>query len=299
MGLRGRLAVLSEGYSNADFQTRILATYNFVRELLSLAAEQGATIKSLVKASDRARPDSIVVRSVLAPGIQQDVIAEINPMTGGQATAFAFLPDGRILITTKNGIVRIVKNGELLATPFIDLRDRVNDYWDHGLLGVEVDPVLAFRFVEIVLEPGGDVAFGGLGVAPVDPVDEVLLVDGVHDRLAHGLVEAEGLEIHARVGSAQDALGAQALEPAPAGVLRKPNPFRQFALRGGIGLEHGRAGFRVERFNGLERFAHGRLPGCWCARDSTGVHRPRGVLGVRRRHGRRRGDVGLRHRLAG
>ena len=34
MGLRGRLAVLSEGYSNADFRTRMSATYNFVREVL-------------------------------------------------------------------------------------------------------------------------------------------------------------------------------------------------------------------------------------------------------------------------
>jgi hypothetical protein len=89
MGLRGRLAVLSEGYSNADFQTRILATYNFVRELLSLAAEQGATIKSLVKASDRSRPDSIVVRSVLAPGIKQDVIAEITKSAGEGTGGFA------------------------------------------------------------------------------------------------------------------------------------------------------------------------------------------------------------------
>ncbi|HEV2086467.1 MAG TPA: M14 family metallopeptidase, partial [Gemmatimonadales bacterium] len=40
MGLRGRLSVLSEGYSNADFRTRIAATYNFVREVLALAVEQ-------------------------------------------------------------------------------------------------------------------------------------------------------------------------------------------------------------------------------------------------------------------
>jgi len=73
-------------------------------------------------------------------GFTQDVVAQIDTMTQGQPTAFAFLPDGRILITMKNGLVRIVKNGDLLATPFIDLRDRVNDYWDHGLLGVEVDP---------------------------------------------------------------------------------------------------------------------------------------------------------------
>ena len=40
MGLRGRVAVLSEGYSNADFRTRVTATYDFVHEVLSYAAEQ-------------------------------------------------------------------------------------------------------------------------------------------------------------------------------------------------------------------------------------------------------------------
>jgi dipeptidyl-peptidase-4 len=89
MGLRGRLAVLSEGYSNADFRTRIAATYNFVREILGLAAEQHTLIKSLVLASDRRRPDSVVVRSVLAPPSPQDVIAEITQPEGEGSGGFA------------------------------------------------------------------------------------------------------------------------------------------------------------------------------------------------------------------
>jgi glucose/arabinose dehydrogenase len=36
--------------------------------------------------------------------------------------------------------VRLVKNGVLQPTPFIDISDRVNGYWDRGLLGVAVDP---------------------------------------------------------------------------------------------------------------------------------------------------------------
>jgi hypothetical protein len=82
MGLRGRLAVLSEGYSNADFQTRIGATYNFVREVLQLAVEQRSTIKALIQAADRQRPDSVAVRSVLAPPTAQGVIAEITEAAG-------------------------------------------------------------------------------------------------------------------------------------------------------------------------------------------------------------------------
>jgi hypothetical protein len=89
MGLRGRLAILSEGYSNADFRTRIRATYDFVREVLSLAAEERATLKQLVSASNRWRPDSITVRSVLGPPAMQDVVAEITGPAGDGAGGFA------------------------------------------------------------------------------------------------------------------------------------------------------------------------------------------------------------------
>src|SRR5581483_5652125 len=59
------------------------------------------------------------------------------------AENLAFLPDGRILLVQKHGRVLVYKNGAVLPTPFIDLSDRVNDYWDHGLLGIAVDPSFA------------------------------------------------------------------------------------------------------------------------------------------------------------
>jgi hypothetical protein len=89
MGLRGRLAILSEGYSNADFRTRVAATYHFVHEVLALVAEQAAEIKTAIRDSDRLRPDSIVVRSRLAPPVPQDVIAEITEEAGAGAGGYA------------------------------------------------------------------------------------------------------------------------------------------------------------------------------------------------------------------
>ena len=89
MGLRGRLAVLSEGYSNADFKTRIQATYNFAVEILRLAAEQRSTIKSVVQASSRLELDSVAVRSMLAPSSLQPVIAEITSSAGEGSGGYA------------------------------------------------------------------------------------------------------------------------------------------------------------------------------------------------------------------
>ena len=89
MGLRGRLGILSEGYSNAELKTRIMATYNFVHEVLSLLAEQRTTIKSLVLASDAQRPDSIAVRSTLAPPTQEVVVAEVTRSAGEGTGGFA------------------------------------------------------------------------------------------------------------------------------------------------------------------------------------------------------------------
>jgi hypothetical protein len=78
VGMRGRLAILSEAYSNASFRDRVSVTYNFVREALSLAAEERATVKSVALASEHFAPDSIAVRSVFAAPVDEDVIAEIT-----------------------------------------------------------------------------------------------------------------------------------------------------------------------------------------------------------------------------
>ena len=53
MGLRGRIAVLSEAYSHDPFPRRVGATYSFVYELLSLVAENGDEILDLSNEADR------------------------------------------------------------------------------------------------------------------------------------------------------------------------------------------------------------------------------------------------------
>ncbi|HEV8149125.1 MAG TPA: M14 family metallopeptidase [Gemmatimonadales bacterium] len=89
VGLRGRMAILSEAYSHAEFRARIDATYNFVLEILRLAAAERATLKSLALAASRQRPDSVTLRSVLAPPLALDVIAELTQRAGEGSGPFA------------------------------------------------------------------------------------------------------------------------------------------------------------------------------------------------------------------
>jgi glucose/arabinose dehydrogenase len=58
-----------------------------------------------------------------------------------QPTAFAWSPDNRLMfVAEKSGLIRVVEDGVLQATPFADLRDRVNDVRDRGMLGIAVHP---------------------------------------------------------------------------------------------------------------------------------------------------------------
>jgi len=89
MGMRGRIPILSEGYSNDPFPVRIRSTYLFLKEILSLAAEERTAIKRVVLASAQWRPDSVALRSTLAPPSQQEVIAEITESDGDGSHGFA------------------------------------------------------------------------------------------------------------------------------------------------------------------------------------------------------------------
>jgi glucose/arabinose dehydrogenase len=56
-------------------------------------------------------------------------------------TAFDWTPNGnRMYIAQKDGVVRVLENGTLLSTPFIDIRSQVNNTRDRGLLSIAVHP---------------------------------------------------------------------------------------------------------------------------------------------------------------
>jgi glucose/arabinose dehydrogenase len=56
-------------------------------------------------------------------------------------TAMDFAPDGRLFVCLQGGQLRVIKNGSLLATPFLTLT--VDSSGERGLLGVAFDPNFA------------------------------------------------------------------------------------------------------------------------------------------------------------
>jgi putative heme-binding domain-containing protein len=70
----------------------------------------------------------------LPPGFKAEVVA--TGLSG--ATAMEVTSDGRIFVCEQSGALRVIKNGKLLAEPFVSIP--VNTSWERGLIGVTVDP---------------------------------------------------------------------------------------------------------------------------------------------------------------
>src|SRR4026207_1468693 len=59
-------------------------------------------------------------------------------------TAMQFAPDGRLFICEQGGRLRVVKDGSLLATPFLTIpAASINSSGERGLLGGAFDPAFA------------------------------------------------------------------------------------------------------------------------------------------------------------
>ena len=78
---------------------------------------------------------AVIVRAAtVPPGFTDSLVAAglTNP------TAMALAPDGRIFVCEQGGALRVIKNGALLATPFLTVT--VDSSGERGLLGVAFDP---------------------------------------------------------------------------------------------------------------------------------------------------------------
>ena len=74
------------------------------------------------------------VAAILPNGFTESLVA--SGLSG--PTAMEFAPDGRLFVCQQGGHLRVIKNGSLLATPFVTVT--VNSVGERGLLGVAFDP---------------------------------------------------------------------------------------------------------------------------------------------------------------
>ena len=88
--------------------------------------------------------------TALPSGFQQTVV--VNGLSN--ATAMQFAPDGRLFVCQQTGQLRVIKNGSLLPTPFLNVT--VDSSGERGLLGVAFDPVLCQQPLRLRLLHGHD-----------------------------------------------------------------------------------------------------------------------------------------------
>jgi glucose/arabinose dehydrogenase len=79
--------------------------------------------------------------ATLLPGFVDNPVATV-----GSPTAMAFTPDGRLLVTTQGGALRVHANGTLLPTAALQIAPaNICTSSERGLLGVAVDPTFGFN----------------------------------------------------------------------------------------------------------------------------------------------------------
>jgi glucose/arabinose dehydrogenase len=81
---------------------------------------------------------SAAATAVLPLNFSDSLVASVP-----EPTALAFVPDGRMLVTSQPGVLHVVQGGLLLPTPALDLTAAICSQSEQGLLGIAVDPAFA------------------------------------------------------------------------------------------------------------------------------------------------------------
>ena len=81
---------------------------------------------------------TITHSATLPAGFTETIISGI-----ASPTAMEIAPDGRIFVCEQGGRLRVIKNGALLATPFVTIS--VDSAGERGLLGIAFDPMFAIK----------------------------------------------------------------------------------------------------------------------------------------------------------
>jgi glucose/arabinose dehydrogenase len=82
--------------------------------------------------------------ATLPPGFAEETV--VSGLT--QPTAVRFSSDGRVFVAEKSGLIKELDSlSDTTPRVYADLRQRVHDFWDRGLLGIALDPSFPTRSV--------------------------------------------------------------------------------------------------------------------------------------------------------
>jgi glucose/arabinose dehydrogenase/PKD repeat protein len=94
----------------------------------------------------------IVLAGLVGSGVAPSLPAAAAPVPAGfqeevvfsgltEPTAARFAADGRVFVAEKSGLIKVFDNlTDTTPTVFADLRTKVHNFWDRGLLGLALDP---------------------------------------------------------------------------------------------------------------------------------------------------------------
>ena len=127
----------------------------------------------------------------LPPGLKLGLDPFVT--TGLSVPVFLTQPlnDGRIFVVEQPGRIRIVRDGTLQTTPFLDISGRVLYGGERGLLSVAFDPQYAtnrFLYVYFTTQPNGDIRverFTAASADAADPASSKLILTVQHSQQAN------------------------------------------------------------------------------------------------------------------
>jgi glucose/arabinose dehydrogenase len=124
--------------------------------------------------------------TTLPPGLT----LKLDPFVPSGLTSPVFLTqplnDGRVFVVEQAGTIRVVKDGVLQATPFLDIRSRVLSGGERGLLSVAFHPQYAtnhFFYVYFTTQTNGDLRierFTATTADVADPATSKLIITQAH-----------------------------------------------------------------------------------------------------------------------
>ena len=87
---------------------------------------------------------SVLARSVFAATVPSGFTDALVASGLTWPTALAVANDGRVFVTEQRGTVKVIKNGALLSTPFVNVTVKSQGGSnEEGLLGIALDPSFA------------------------------------------------------------------------------------------------------------------------------------------------------------